>query len=158
MKIFKLLAAAVGVLLLAGCATIVSDSDYMVSVSSNPSAAFTITDANGFEVYSGETPADVLLPASDGFFSGARYILEFKSEDGNNKRMQLKARLDGWVIGNIFLGGIIGLAVDASTGAMFLLPEAVHTNLESADATSLKIVDVASLSPEQRDQLIELEI
>ena len=40
--------------------------------------------------------------------------------------------MSGWVWGNILFGGIIGLIVDASTGAMYkLTPEQVEASLKA---------------------------
>lgn len=45
--------------------------------------------------------------------------------------------ISGAYFGNIIFGGLIGLAVDAMTGAMFkVIPERVDVNLEKAGAQS----------------------
>jgi hypothetical protein len=49
--------------------------------------------------------------------------------------MQLHRGTSGWVWGNIVFGGLIGLVVDASTGAMYkLTPEQVHAQFQVAGA------------------------
>ncbi len=50
----------------------------------------------------------------------------------------LTKKSNGWVWGNIIFGGLIGLVVDASTGAMYkLTPEQVEANLKSNDTASI---------------------
>lgn len=65
-KLSTLVAAAI---LSTGCATIVSDSDYPVSIQSNPSgASFVIKNRKGNVITSGITPQVVLLKAGAGYF------------------------------------------------------------------------------------------
>ena len=48
------------------CASIVSDSDYIVKIKSEPKGAnFTISDKNNIEIESGQTPADVILKSGE---------------------------------------------------------------------------------------------
>ena len=50
----------------------------------------------------------------------------------------LRATIDGWYWGNLFLGGILGmLAVDPATGAMWALPARTTLRLRQ-DAASTK--------------------
>ncbi len=53
----------------------------------------------------------------------------------------LTRKLDGWVLGNILFGGIIGLIIDASTGSMYkLTPKEIKARLAGGDTqiTSVK--------------------
>jgi len=59
--------------LFSSCASIVSKSNYPLSINSSPSKAkVSITDKKGKEVYLGNTPANVKLKAGAGFFSKSR--------------------------------------------------------------------------------------
>lgn len=61
-------------IILSGCASIVSKSLYAVSINSTPSGAkITITDKKDKEVYTGNTPANVKLKSGAGYFSKANY-------------------------------------------------------------------------------------
>ena len=63
--------AAMAIFSLAACASIMSDSKEMVTISSSPPAAqIAIADQSGIEVYQGTTPATVTLDASAGYFDG----------------------------------------------------------------------------------------
>jgi uncharacterized protein YceK len=110
---------------LTGCATIVSKSNYEVEIiSQDPNA--TITVMNGEEqVFRGVSPAIANLPAKKGYFSRAKYeIIYTKGE--YQKVTDLRAGFDPWYLGNILIGGLIGmLIIDPLTGAMWQLPSKV---------------------------------
>lgn len=64
-------------------------------------------------------------------------------------------------IGNILLGGLIGmLIVDPITGAMYKLPKEVTVGSSVAMAYpqthTLQIASIDSLTPEQRKQLVKI--
>ena len=109
-------------LALSSCASIVSKSDYPVSITSPSPTDFKIKNRNsGQIVYNGKAPTVATLSASNGFFSSAKYDII------TQKTVQpLNASMDGWYVGNILFGGLIGmLIVDPATGAMWKLPEQV---------------------------------
>ena len=148
---------------LAGCASIVSKSEYPVSVTSNPTGAdFTVKRANGLPIASGVTPATITLAASDGYFKPAKYTVEFRRK-GVVQSVPLTAKVDGWYFGNILVGGLIGLLiVDPATGAMWSLNDTVvATFRQTADAApanrrALQIVDINSLPMKYHGQLLAL--
>lgn len=118
------------ILFLTGCASIVSDSEYRVHLNSTPSESdVVVEDHTGRRYLDAQTPATVVLGASDGFFSPASYTATFKN--GNvTKTQTINAGLDGWYVGNILFGGVIGLViVDPATGAMWSLDQHVHAHL-----------------------------
>lgn len=163
MKQTLILALTCGIL--SGCASILSTSDYAVSISSSPDGAkYAIADKSGRTVDSGTTPAIVNLSASSGFFSGQQYVITFNKEGYAERNFTLTSELDGWYIGNILFGGIIGLLiVDPATGAMFKLPETVNVSLNSSvsqksiEDNTLIIATVDSLTEEQKGQLIRIK-
>ncbi len=53
--------------------------------------------------------------------------------------MTLTKKTNGWVWGNIVFGGLIGLAIDASTGGMYkLTPEQVSAELRKEGRAAVK--------------------
>lgn len=154
--------AIVGLGLVSGCASIVSDSNYPVTISSNPAGAnFVVMNESGFDVHSGITPDTITLSASDGFFSSANYTVKFQMAGFQEQSFQLRAGMDGWYIGNILLGGLIGmLIVDPATGAMWKLPETANVSLQPVTAAtgldSLKIASVHQLTEKAKAQLVPL--
>lgn len=116
---------------LSGCASIVSDSKYPVSFCSTPSGAqISIDDDTGQTIYSGDTPTTVTLDSSEGFFQPAEYVIRVEKEGYSARQTTVKGDLDGWYIGNLAFGGLIGwIIVDPATGAMWKLHDKVNVNL-----------------------------
>lgn len=115
-----------------GCASIISDSTYPVTLNSSPDgASFKIVNTDsGMNMMKGETPATISLDASDGFFSGATYSIEFDKAGYDSQTVQLDSSLDGWYVANILFGGILGfLIIDPATGAMWKLDESLMVSL-----------------------------
>lgn len=158
-----LLAAVLSSSLLSGCASIVSDSTYPVAINSSPSNAyFVVKNKKGIEINSGTTPTTLVLESGAGFFSAASYTIVMKKEGYTEQVVEIKATLDGWYIGNILFGGIIGLLiVDPATGAMWKLPEVQYISLGNkgtAELSSgeLNIVSIDSISQDDRSNLIRV--
>lgn len=118
-----LLAALVVILGSNGCASIVTDSLLMISLTSDPADAvciikgpkgFTtrVTTPNGFTVPRGEGDLNVVCTKGD--LVGSALI---------------KEEVVGLVWGNILFGGLIGLAVDAGTGKMWKFPPVANVVL-----------------------------
>ena len=156
---FPLVVTAV---VLAGCASIVSKSEYPVSITSNPTGAdFVVKKSNGLPIASGVTPATITLGASDGYFKPAKYAVEFRRK-GSVQTVPLTAKVDGWYFGNILFGGLIGLLiVDPATGSMWSLKDTViATFQQTADAKpaqrTLQIVDINTLPMQYHSQLVAL--
>jgi hypothetical protein len=147
---------------LAGCASIVSKSEYPVSITSNPTGAdFVVKKSNGLPIASGVTPATISLAASDGYFKPAKYAVEFRRK-GSVQTVPLTAKVDGWYFGNILFGGLIGLLiVDPATGSMWSLKDTVIAAFQqTADAKpaqrTLQIVDINTLPMQYHSQLVAL--
>ncbi len=132
LKSERLFGVAAAVVLLGGCASIVSKSEYPVTINSKPDGAqITVVDANDRAVYKGETPARVTLAAGRGYFKGHDYRVKFEKEGFSKAEMPIERGIDGWYIGgNILVGGLIGwFIVDPLTGAMYTLPKEVSADL-----------------------------
>ena len=70
------------------------------------------------------TPGTVDLTTHD------RYVVDIKREGHQPTTAVIGRRVNPWIIGNILLGGIIGLAVDLASGAAWKLDtDNVHVNL-----------------------------
>ncbi|WP_400192341.1 hypothetical protein [Hymenobacter sp. B81] len=112
-------------LLLNGCASIVSKSRWPVSISSAPSEAdIVIVDQRGREVAKGKTPTVVHLRSGAGFFTKAEYVVTFTKPGYDTKQLSITADLNGWYLGNLVFGGLIGfLIVDPATGAMYKIEQ-----------------------------------
>lgn len=118
-------------ILLNGCASIVSSSNRPLSVTSTPSGVpFVIKNAKGVELHNGTTPSIVTLKAGKAYFRKNNYSVVFKPVNAGETTQAVNAHLNGWYVGNLVFGGLIGfLIVDPLTGAMWRLPSTVNTTL-----------------------------
>lgn len=114
-----------GLIAVSGCASIVSQSSYPVTINSTPpGATVVIKNRSGAEMHKAQTPTTITLDADSGFFSKAEYTMEFRKEGFEPATATLNATLNPWYIGNIVFGGLIGLLiVDPATGAMWSLDD-----------------------------------
>jgi len=115
---------------LTGCASIVSKSSWPVTVQSNPSGArCEVVKANGVTIHTGETPMTITLDSGSGYFSSAKYMINC-SKDGKQASSELSSHFNGWYVGNLVFGGLIGLLiVDPATGAMWRMDEMAIVNI-----------------------------
>jgi len=126
---YKSLFAAVPCILSVGCASIVSSPNRPVAITSNPlGASFVVKKENGMAVSSGVTPSTITLNSSEGYFRPAKYVVDF-TKGKQTQSVPLTATMNGWYVGNILFGGLIGLLiVDPATGAMWKLDDTVIAN------------------------------
>lgn len=151
-------AAAATAALLSGCATILSGSTQTIAVNSEPDgASTTITNAAGEKVHVGTTPFTVTLKRGAGYFRPETYKVTFEKPGFAPREIEISGTLNGWYIGNIVFGGLIGMiAVDPVTGAMFTLPDTVKGTLEApkpattSEGPVLRLVSYDALTPEQK--------
>lgn len=111
---------------LTGCATIISGRKSQVTVKNHAGPTyFNVVDQNGNVVHSGVTPAQVTLKTSSKAFRPARYDVVYAGQEGVY-RQEVSRDINWWTAGNIVIGGIPGLLVDAGTGAMWKFDSEVH--------------------------------
>lgn len=155
-------------LTLSGCASIISDSHYPVSFTSQPAGAtFTVRNESGAVVHQGVTPGTVTLRSGDGYFSGAHYTVAFSKDGYESQTNTVSPSVDGWYVANILFGGLIGLLIiDPATGAMYKLPESSSAHLNQAVAApkiegeevveTVDVVSINTLSDAQKAQLVRI--
>jgi len=126
---------------LAACATIMQGTTQTVGISSSPPGARVTVDA----VQMGVTPLMTKLTRKD------NHIVRLELEGYEPFAMTLTRGLSGWVAGNIVFGGLIGLAIDAISGAMYkLTPDQVSATLTRSvalDDDALFVTVVLSADP-----------
>jgi len=157
----KWMVAMLAAVMASGCSSIVSKSDYPVSLDSTPSgAAYVLTNSKGVRVDSGVTPATVTLPSSAGYFQGEKYTLSVSMQGYSSRDYTFTASLDGWYFGNLLFGGLPGmLIVDPLTGAMFNLPEHVHVPLDASNNNKGQVVKIGfmeDLTPAEKQRLVPI--
>lgn len=157
----KSLLALPAVLLLSSCASIVSKSQYPVTLNSSPSGCKVVVRKNGEIIHQGTTPSTVTLATKEAYFKAASYDVEFSKKGMPTQKVLVTASIDGWYFGNIVFGGLIGfLIVDPLTGAMWKLPATVEgsltpmASLTDDRGNTLRIVDRSSIPTSMESQLI----
>ena len=112
---------------LTGCSSIVNGTTQKIPVSSNPSEAIVFLD----DVQVGQTP--VVLKAK----RKHDHIVVVEKAGYKPATVQLTSNGTMAIAGNLLAGGIIGIGVDAATGASkHLTPEAVTVTLEKEDTSA----------------------
>ena len=101
-------------LLAGGCATITRGSTQDVSISSTPAGASVFVDGE----HKGITPTTVKMKRSND------HTVQISMEGHETITVQVKSSLGSAYVGNILCGGLIGLGVDALSGASYDLAPA----------------------------------
>lgn len=122
--------------LFSGCATLIHGSSQEMFLTCEPRVAAVFVDGN----YLGKTPMNARLAR------GKNHLLKIELTGYKPFEATLTRRLDGWIFGNILLGGIIGIAVDAASGSMYRLsPKDIYpelTPLAANDSTGTKALSI----------------
>ncbi len=157
---------AMAIFILAGCASIVSRSNWPVAIRSTPDQAdISVTDVKeGKEIFKGKTPTIVTLSSKGGYFKGMTYLVQVSKDGFERQDREIVSSINGWYFGNILLGGLIGmLIVDPLTGAMWTLsPKEINSPLQSktsevpGDQRTLSIVLIKDVPDQLRDNLIRV--
>lgn len=117
--------AVVSSILLSSCATIISGSKQLIKFTSNPSSATVFID----EVEVGKTPFEVKLKRKK------EHHVMIKLEGYKTFETNLTKKFNAWYIGNIGLGGLIGIIIDPITGAMYKLsPSEIKAEMQKGVA------------------------
>lgn len=120
-------------LLFSSCATIVSGSKQNIKFSSNPSSASIFID----EVEVGKTPFEIKLARK------SEHSVMIKLDGYQTYQTNLTKQFNAWYIGNIFIGGLIGLIVDPITGAIYnLSPNEINAQMNAGTVFNLNKKDV----------------
>jgi hypothetical protein len=113
-----------------GCATIATGGGgrQSVSVTTEPPGAEVIV--NGQSV--GPSPVNVLLSRK------SEHIVEVQSPGYESAKVMIRSRFNPWVVGNIVVGGLIGVVVDVVTDATWTL---------SSDALNIQLKPLSLPAP-----------
>jgi hypothetical protein len=118
----------IGALLTTGCATIIHGTQQNVGIASTPTGAFVTID----NFQSGTTPIFAKLRRKE------NHVVRISLPGYQPKDLSLTSGVSGWVWGNIAIGGLVGLAVDAITGGMYKLsPEELSAALGATSAATV---------------------
>lgn len=117
----RLIAAILAPLWLANCATVVEGTDQNVLINSDPAGASCKLKRDGGEVGGvAATPASVRISKSKDPIA-----VTCRKEGYLDTTGHLASGFQGMTFGNVLLGGFIGVAIDAGSGAMHEYPESI---------------------------------
>ncbi len=138
----KIFLAAPLALLLAGCATVTKGTGDDVNFTSTPDGATATAD----DIQDKEVAQSCITPCEMELNRKWTYDVTFEKEGFETQILRLEPKLssDGTagMAGNVLLGGVIGAAVDASTGAMNdLKPNPLNAVLKPANEVVEEVVE-----------------
>lgn len=139
----RVIATGVCATLLTSCASIFSGGHQSVRINSQPPGAAVTIDGTP----SGTTPTTATLSRKTSHRVGIS-LKGFKPYE-----VTLEQKFNAWVLGNILIGGIIGIAIDNSTGAAYVLtPGQIDAALQSGKLSVIErrdtLVVATVLKPE----------
>ena len=117
---------------LGGCATIMEGSDQAINVNTTGceeqgTVICTLTNKDGASVIT--APATANVEKSKGSLT-----VSCKSKNGKAQGTQIvEAKYEAMNAGNLLAGGIIGIGVDAATGAMWKYPTTVVVQMQCSE-------------------------
>lgn len=128
MRFLKIMLVFLLCISMTSCATIIHGKKQDIQVTSTPPGA--VVRVGDIAT---TTPGEITLDRSK-----PRYTLVFEKEGYKPVTVELRRGLDGWLFGNILLGGIIGIAIDFLTGSAYkIYPGDVDVNFN--EKTALKL-------------------
>jgi hypothetical protein len=130
MKSKFLITALVIAFILPGCASMVHGPIQTVDFTSQPIGAKITIDGKDY----GLTPKSVELRRMGRLKGEPKekkfYDVKIELDGFYPYQFKVKREMDGWFVGNLLLGGLIGIIVDASNGSMYkLTPDQVIATL-----------------------------
>ena len=137
-------ALLVMMVLLSGCASLMNGTRQKLNISSVPTGEKVTIDGED----KGTTPTTASLKRAN------EHLVTISLPGYAPYQLHLMRKLSGWVWGNILAGGLIGLAVDMSTGALYKLsPPQIETTLSQQNAAVINknnvfVVLVRNAQPE----------
>lgn len=130
MKKILLMSVILSSLLLTGCSTLMNGTSHSLTVNSNIQHAKVYVN----EIYKGETPINLDLATDE-----KTYTIRIEADGYIPYTEVLQRKASGWVWGNIFLGGLIGLGVDMATGGLYVYEkDNITGNLTKVNIDTLK--------------------
>lgn len=138
------------VILLSGCGTLKHGSTQQIDISSNPPGATVVVDGTEH----GITPVTLELPRR------TNHTISVSLAGYQNFQIIVDRKWSKWAIGNILLGGPIGLIIDHSTGGMYRLSKSqIVAQLQSSGITDVEVSDetiyvTVAMEPQQEWEYI----
>ena len=124
--------------LLPGCATIIEGSGQSVGIATNPPGASCVVDRKGDRLgMVAPTPGSLRLEKSKNDLT-----VTCKKDGFESATTSQTPRFVGTTFGNIIIGGVVGVIIDAASGANYVYPSEMKLDLAPT------IIPIASIPPE----------
>ena len=141
MKI-KIITLGVLTLILSSCASIIHGPTQVLDFNSQPNGATIKIDGKDY----GKTPQSISLrrkgKAKGDKSDKKSYDIQILLDKYYPYQMKIKREMDGWFLGNLLFGGIIGIIVDASNGSMYkLTPDQIIAQMNSNSSAMIDTND-----------------
>lgn len=131
-KRVSVLLAAVAAFHMAGCASIMKGSSAAINVTTPPTTGATCTLTSSQGSWQLVTPASVTVERSK------EDIQVRCTKDGfQDASAIIPSNFEGWTVGNLVFGGIIGVGVDAATGALNDYPNSFQVPMTPLNQVTL---------------------
>ncbi|HEY2071716.1 MAG TPA: hypothetical protein VGG48_19305 [Rhizomicrobium sp.] len=132
MKIHQLTVLALAGIALSGCATIINGTTQSVSISTPPVAGAQCTLTSSEGTWYVTTPGSVTVHKTKNDLNAT-----CKKDGYQDATTVIPSKFNATTVGNVLLGGVIGIGVDAASGANYSYP----------DATEIPMVAVSGMTP-----------
>lgn len=137
MKNITILALIIAVSLMQGCATVTTGTTQTISVETQPPGASCKLTRGGENIgFVNPTPGSVSISKDKDNFT-----LECELDGHERTVKTINSNFQGMTLGNAILGGVIGLAVDAASGAMNEYPTSISLRLHPSEFPSQQVRD-----------------
>jgi len=131
-KVLVQVACGVALIGLGGCATVVKGTTQEIAVNTTPAGGSCDVSQKGKVVAQTGKHSKVKVDRSGNSLSVS---CKKEPEHPQPRTVEISSKFNGATVGNVLLGGLVGIVVDASTGANYSYPEEVMVDLTSADSS-----------------------
>jgi hypothetical protein len=144
MTFVRLAAIAALSLSLGACATVIKGGSQSVAITTPPTtgANCTLSDPEG--TWNVVSPGVVTVPRSKN-----NMAVRCTKEGWQDAAGNIPSTFDGWTLGNILIGGVIGVGIDAASGAMNEYPNAFQVPMTKKEGAMKPLRSVPELDRNQ---------
>ncbi|MCE9521866.1 MAG: hypothetical protein K8S25_05475 [Alphaproteobacteria bacterium] len=141
-KSLSIVAIVVAGVQLSACASIIKGSTASIGVTSPPvtGAICTLNSSQGS--WQMTTPGSVTVERSKNDLQ-----ISCKKEGYQDAFAVIPSNFEGWTVGNLIFGGIVGVGVDAATGAMNDYPNAFQVPMTPLTSTNMAPIAPPTAAP-----------
>ncbi len=143
MNILKIFLLGLAAMSLGACASITKGSSQNIAVNSNPSGADCALSRKGVQIaWVSPTPGIVTIDKSS-----SDIVIDCALEGHKPAKHIVASQAEAMTAGNIIFGGVVGLAIDAGSGAINKYPSNVMVVMQQGDPSAAPILAGAPQAP-----------